>query len=113
MDYLDRLKDEMSYQKINQIELSEKTGISINTIRGWFSKRVYPDLISAYKIAQILKQPLEFFLNNEIFEPDNFHLPTKETRLLENYRKMSDSERKAMDSAFELMANGKKQADES
>ncbi len=109
MDYLDRLKDEMSYQKINQIELSEKTGISINTIRGWFSKRVYPDLISAYKIARILRQPLEFFLDNEIFEPSNFHLPTSEARLLENYRKMSDSERKAMDSAFELMANSKRE----
>ena len=51
MDYFDKLKDEMSYQDITQKELSEKTGISINTIRGWFSKKVLPDLDSAYKIA--------------------------------------------------------------
>ncbi len=111
MDYFEILKDEMSYQKINQIELSEKTGISINTIRGWFSKRVLPDLNSACKIAEALNQPLEFFVNKDIFKPDNFHLPTREIRLLENYRKLSPAEKKAMDSAFEEMAkgNGQKQ----
>lgn len=104
MDYFDKLKDEMAFQDITQKELSEKTGISINTIRGWFSKKVLPDLESAYKISQVLKQPLEYFINNDIFQSNNFHLPTREIQLLENYRKLSDKEKKTIDIATKTLA---------
>lgn len=109
MDYFEKLKDEMSYQDITQKELSEKTGISINTIRGWFSKKVHPDLDSAYKIAQTLKQPLEYFLSNDPFLPNNFHLPSREIELLENYRKLSDKEKKTIDLATQTLASDYKE----
>ena len=109
MDYFEKLKDEMSYQDITQKELSEKTGISINTIRGWFSKKVHPDLDSAYKIAQTLKQPLEYFLSNNPFPPNNFHLPTREIELLSNYRKLSDKEKKTIDLAAQTLASDYKE----
>ena len=105
MNYFEKLKDEMSYQDITQKELADKTGISINTIRGWFSKNVLPDLESAYKIAQVLKQPLEYFLGDDIFLPNNYHLPTREIKLLENYRKLSDKEKHTIDLCTESLAS--------
>ena len=104
MDYFEKLKDEMTYQDITQKELSEKTGISINTIRGWFSKKVMPDLESAYKIAQTLKQPLEYFINGDVFPPNNFHLPTREINLLENYRKLDEHDKNIITVMISTMA---------
>lgn len=103
MNYFDRLKEEMSFQDITQKDLSEKTGISINTIRGWFSKQVLPDLESAYKISQVLSQPMEYFFNGDIFTPNNFSLPTREIKLLTNYRNLSEKEKKAVDSEVEIL----------
>ena len=111
MDYFEKLKDEMTYQDITQKELAEKTGISINTIRGWFSKKVLPDLESAYKISTVLKQPLEYFINNDIFEPNNFHLPTREIELLSFYRKLSDKEKKTIDLAAKTLASDYKESE--
>ena len=102
--FLERLKDELSYQGLTQKELSERTEISVNTIRGWFSKKVLPDLESAYKIAQVLNQPLEYFINSDIFLPNNFHLPTREIRLLENYRKLSDKDKNTLDVMASMLA---------
>lgn len=111
MDYFDKLKDEMSFQDITQKELCEKTGISINTLRGWISKKVLPDLESAYKISKELKQPLEYFISNndDVFAPNNFHLPTREIRLLENYRKLSDKEKHTIDLCTESLASDYKE----
>lgn len=105
MDYFDKLKDEMSFQDITQKELCEKIGISINTLRGWISKKVLPDLESAYKISKELNQPLEYFIsdNDDIFVPNNFHLPTREIKLLENYRKLSNKEKDAIDKCIEIL----------
>lgn len=58
--FLENLKDELSYQGLTQKELSEKTGISVNTIRGWFSKDLVPDVFNAVKIAQALNLSVEY-----------------------------------------------------
>jgi len=105
MDYFERVKEEMSFQGLTQKELSDKTGISINTIRGWFSKKVLPDLESAYKIAQVLKQPLEYLINGDIFQPNNFHLPTREIKLIENYRKLNERDKLLIDTMAATMSS--------
>ena len=112
MDYFDRLKDEMSFQDITQKELADVIGVSINTIRGWFSKKVLPDLESAFKIAQFLKQPVEYFMNGEIFPPNNYHLPTREIRLLENYDRLSTKEKNAVDNLVKTLAGEIKPAED-
>lgn len=58
--FLERLKDELCYQGLTQKELAEKTGISVNTIRGWFSKDLVPDVFNAVKIAQALNVSVEY-----------------------------------------------------
>ena len=104
MNYFDKLKDEMTFQNITQKELSERTNIPLNTLRGWFSKKVLPDLKSAYKMAQELNQPLEYFINGDIFTPNN-HLPTREIKLLENYRKLSQKEKNSVDALVQSLSS--------
>ena len=60
--FLERLKDELSYQGLTQKELSERTDISINTIRGWFSKDLVPDVFNAVKVAKALNTSVEYLV---------------------------------------------------
>lgn len=60
--FLERLKDELSYQSLTQKELAEKTGISVNTIRDWFSKDLVPDVFNAVKVAQALNITVEYLV---------------------------------------------------
>ena len=64
--FLERLKDELSYQGLTQKELADKTEISVNTIRGWFSKDLVPDVFNAVKAAFINKLIIFKFLLNKI-----------------------------------------------
>ena len=63
--FLERLKDELSYQCLTQKELAEKTEISVNTIRGWFSKDLVPDVFNAVKVAQALHTTVEYLVTGE------------------------------------------------
>lgn len=107
-NFLQNLKDELDYQGITHKELSFKTGISINTIHSWFSKDIFPPLNSAYKVAQVLNQPLEFLIsgeNKDVFPPNNYHLPTREIKLLENYRKLSKKEKNSVDALVQSLSS--------
>lgn len=72
--FLERLKDELSYKGFTQKELAEKTGISVNTIRGWFSKDLVPDVFNAVKIAQALGTTVEYLVTGKqlSFDKDEF-----------------------------------------
>ena len=63
--FLERLKDELCYQGLTQKELAEKTGISVNTIRGWFSKDLVPDVFNGVKIAKALNTTVEYLVTGE------------------------------------------------
>ncbi len=63
--FLERLKDELSYQGFTQKELAEKTDISVNTIRGWFSKDLVPDVFNAVKVAKALNTTVEYLVTGE------------------------------------------------
>lgn len=90
--FLEHLKDELIYQGLTQKELSEKTGISVNTIRGWFSKDFTPDIFAAVKIAKALNVSTEYLIygksqQNELTHEDktllnDFHLLSAENKQL-------------------------------
>ena len=61
-DFLTNLKDVLSYQNLTQKELAAMTDISVNTIRGWFSKNLTPDVFTAVKIAQALNVSVEYLV---------------------------------------------------
>lgn len=64
--FLERVKQLQASQNITQKELSDKTDISINTIRGWFSKDVNPDVFYAVKIAKALNTTVEYLVTGEL-----------------------------------------------
>lgn len=59
-DFLERVKEMQVSKNLTQIDLAEKSGISLYTIRGWFSKDLKPDVFSAVKIAQALGTSVEY-----------------------------------------------------
>ena len=54
MDFINNVLNELQKQNMTQIELCEQIGISVNTFRGWVSKKVQPPVDIAYKISQVL-----------------------------------------------------------
>ena len=50
---------------IAQKELAERTEISVNTIRGWFSKDLVPDVFNAVKVAKALNTTVEYLVTGE------------------------------------------------
>lgn len=108
MDFWTRIKDEISFQKTTQKDIASELGINLQTLRNAISQNRLPDLESAYKIAKKLGQPLEYFMDGNIFSSGSFNLPARESALLENYRKLSDIEKDAMDSAVKILSAAKK-----
>ena len=72
--------------------------------------KILVDLETAYKMAQELNQPLEYFINDDPIPPNNYHLPSREIELLENYRKLSDKEKKTIDIAAKTLASDYKES---
>jgi transcriptional regulator with XRE-family HTH domain len=86
--FLQNLKEEMSYQDITQKELADRTGISINTIRGWFSKDLTPDVFTAAKLAKALNTTMEFLVTGTAAK--NVVSTPLEIKLLELFRRIPD-----------------------
>lgn len=60
MGFKENLRDEMKYQDIKPKELSEKTGISVNTLRNYINNHdALPNIDSAVKIAHVLNTTVE------------------------------------------------------
>ena len=61
MGFAENLRDELEYQGLQVKELSEKTGISINTLNKYRpGSKVVPTIDNALKIAQTLKVSLDY-----------------------------------------------------
>ena len=66
MSFKDNLRGEMEFQDIKQKELSEKTGISINTIRNYINgHNAVPSAEVAVKIAEALGVSVEYLVTGK------------------------------------------------
>lgn len=63
--FLENLKERLRSKNMTQKELAEKTGISVNTIRGWFSKDFTPDVLTAQKIAEVLDTTIDYLVTGK------------------------------------------------
>ena len=63
--FLENLKNELTKNQITQKELAEKINISVNTVRGWFSKDLTPDVYTALKIAKALNTTVEYLVTGK------------------------------------------------
>ena len=60
MGFKENLREEMEFQDIKPKELSEKTGISVNTLRNYINNHdALPNIDSAVKIAKALNISVE------------------------------------------------------
>lgn len=105
MQFWDRVKEELEFKGISQKEFANLLGLNVQSFRNSISLNRLPDLELAYKMAQELKQPLEYFINGDIFPPNNYHLPTREIKLLENYRKLSNKEKNSVDALVQSLSS--------
>lgn len=81
--FLETLKKELDSRQLTQKWLSEKTGISVNTIRGWFSKNLSPDVFNAFKIAKALNTSVEYLVTGEQSSEEANQLKTLKAQLIE------------------------------
>lgn len=66
MSFKDNLRAEMEFHDIKQKELSEKTGISINTIRNYINgHNAIPSAELAVKIANVLGVSVEYLVTGK------------------------------------------------
>ena len=60
MGFKENLREEMDFQDIKPKELSDKTGISVNTLRNYINNHdALPNIDSAVKIAKVLNTTVE------------------------------------------------------
>lgn len=109
MQFWDRVKEELDFKGISQKEFASLLGLNVQSFRNSISLNRLPDLELAYKIGHELNQSLEYLIMGDTFEPNNFHLPSREIELLENYRKLSDKEKKTIDLAAQTLASNYKE----
>lgn len=75
-DFLKNLKAKLDEKGITQKELAEKTNISVNTIRGWFSKDFIPDVAVSTKIAKALDTTTEYLVTGkQLPSKSGFYVP--------------------------------------
>ena len=90
MGFKENLREELKFQDIKQKELSEKTGISVNTLRNYINDHnALPNIYSAVKIAKALNTTVEALVLGEK------QLPKEETKLQKSIRlfsKLSDKD---------------------
>lgn len=108
MDFWNKIKDELEYKGISQKQFAEKLSINVQTLRNSISLDRLPDLETAYKMAQFLGLSLEYLISGkteDIFPPNNIHLPTREIKLIENYRKLNDRDKLLIDTMASTMSS--------
>ena len=100
--FLEHLKDELAYQGMTQKQLADKTGISVNTIRGWFSKDLSPDVFSAVKIANALNVSAEYLLTGKEKKHELSH---EQIKWLNLYNTLSEHEKKLAYAVISAITN--------
>ena len=89
MGFKENLREELKFQDIKQKELSEKTGISVNTLRNCINDHnALPNIYSAVKIAKALNTTVEALVLGEK------QLPKEETKLQKSIRLFQNSQTK-------------------
>ena len=69
MDFMNNVLTELQRQNMTQIELCDSIGISVNTFRGWVSKKVQPPVDIAYKISKALNITVDQLISGKPEHP--------------------------------------------
>ena len=105
MSFANNLRREMEYQDIQVKELSQRTGISKNTLDKYLSgSQSLPSVEKAAKIAKALNVSVEYLLSAEenITKRDP-EISQEDLNILTSYRKLSREKKELIKSLIEVM----------
>ncbi|AEE17598.1 helix-turn-helix domain-containing protein [Treponema brennaborense] len=96
MGFKENLRREMEFQDIKQKELSELTGISVNTLRNYINgHNALPNIDSAIKIAAALKVSVEY-LATGAEEHDTEENYKQRRKLLADFESLGPNDKKSV-----------------
>ena len=95
-DFWENVQFLLKLNKISQIELAERTGINLYTLRNSFVRKPTPYVDLAYKIAHFFNVSIEFLYtgidkNNDIQKLKNSYIERKKIEYEEELKQKLDS----------------------
>jgi transcriptional regulator with XRE-family HTH domain len=92
---LQRLDEIRKDRRISVYKLTEMADLSANTIYNWYRKDVKPTIEALEKVCRVLEVDISALLTKE--EKCDEEYTTREVRLIENFRRLNDSEQDALE----------------
>jgi len=106
MGFKENLKSELAYQDMLVKELAKSTGISRHTLDNYLNVRErMPTADVAVKIAQTLGVSVEYLVTGEEKSPDKSSLGPEIRTLVQNFKLLSEEDRKLVISIMQLFKN--------
>lgn len=100
MGFSENLRNELDYQDMQLKELSQKTGISKNTLDKYLSgPKVQPGVENALKIAEVLNVSVEYLVTGKT-TPNKIDLSAEYRQLIEKYESLNQFNRRTV---FDLL----------
>ena len=97
-DMIERIKS------ITPLKELENIGISAGTISAWKTNNRPPRSDDLYKISQYCGCTMEYLLTGNKIDDDYIFLSAKEQEILNNYKKLSDDQKKSIENIIEALA---------
>ena len=109
MGFKENLKSELAYQDMFVKELAGLTGISRHTLDNYLNVRGHmPTADVAVKIARALGVTVEYLVTGEENRPDKSSLGPEIRSLVQNFKLLSEDDRKMILSIMQLYKNRRK-----
>jgi len=110
MGFKENLKSELAYQDMLVKELAVSTGISRHTLDNYLNVRErMPTADVAVKIAQALGVSVEYLVTGEENNPEKSQLGPEIRSLVQNFKLLSEDDRKMIVSIIQLFKNRRNQ----
>ena len=103
MGFKENLREEMDFQDIKPKELSDKTGISVNTLRNYINNHdALPNIDSAVKIAHALNTSVEELVEGRK-NKETLQKSDKSGKFLSIFIQLSENDQKSVIALLEEM----------
>ena len=107
MSFKENLRDEMEFQDVKTKELSEKTGLSVNTIRNYINgHNALPNVEAAVKIAQALDVSVEYLVTGGTEKTPQ--IPAETRFVAETFNTLSENDKKSVIALLKEMKSHRK-----
>ena len=98
----EKIQELLDWGGKNQKELAELSGVSQSAISDYIRNIRIPSIEAAQKIADALDVSLWVLLNGEALPVTTLDMTEKERRLIGEYRRLTGSEREAVDHVIQV-----------